>query len=207
MNLSEIKLGDGVTLGDFCPETDPRDWILEPFAQDGYLWATNGKILVRIRIPKDCEYEEIEPGQGSSTPPKMSDIIKIPETDDLEWLPFPMYDGLTKTIDCFYCECPCCKGSDYIDYECPECGQEVERVCHRCDGDGHGGLDPDCETCKGTGKITAPADQIISGFKIAGDLCILISKLSDIEYTPNLTIGKSVFFRFDGGIGLAWLMR
>ncbi len=114
---------------------------------------------------------------------------------------------------CAYCkatgkeigDCERCKGKGTLTCHCIDCGDEHERECPVCDGNGAGTThDGDtCHTCLGTGCVTeVPADGIVRGL-VAGivvDKRRLARMLAVIDKQPAevWSNGSSLNIRWHG---------
>jgi hypothetical protein len=99
------------SLKPFC-STDPARWYLcEPWSWDGFTYATNGHILVRVaRLPDVAEQEG---------PPGIARILEMVTGQDTT--PLPAIDFPTPGVKI----CPDCDN-------CPRCRVD----CDTCDGEG-----------------------------------------------------------------------
>jgi hypothetical protein len=130
--------------------------IAEPFRQGDHVYATNGRIAVRIPLAA-APGAEIAP---ESDKPKMSAIFN----DQGPWQDEPLRLPKVKVQDC-----PRCKGSRIQPAgTCPECdgGGEDESAalceCPHCTGS------HDCEMCGGKGSIPEGPCMDCDGTGVAG---------------------------------------
>jgi hypothetical protein len=101
----------------FCaPSDEPREWIRAPFALDGELWATDGRVLVHC-------YQPAEPGTPEAPESAQKAIREYIMVDKVKGngLALPKLNP-----------CPVCNGS--AELPCPTCGKNGE--CAACFGSG-----------------------------------------------------------------------
>lgn len=150
----------GVDLSPFCGKHDPREWVREPFAQAGWLCATNGTIIVGVK----CELPDT-PSMPSGL--KVAAMLEVAEEAAGPWHPI----AAVKIVDGEVCDdcdgtglgagrnaCRECDGEGIV-----ECNMGHEHDCPDCDGEGEvaGEPDPDagpCESCDGVGREPAACD-------------------------------------------------
>lgn len=147
MNLQDLKK--------FCSTDHTRPTILKPFTQDGFTFATDGRILVRIPA--------IEGGADDGP----EDSIRVIPSDLKNYQPVQLPPNWESIIQpetpCHTCEgtgsigkCRHCQGHGEI--ECETCGHE--EYCRPCQGTGKAssketqGYTEPCEDCDGRGKTT-----------------------------------------------------
>ncbi|MEK9207769.1 MAG: hypothetical protein AAB922_04755 [Patescibacteria group bacterium] len=184
----------------FCDES--REKLAKPFNYDKYTYATNGKILVRVK--KDPQYND---NVGV-------DVLRLPFDHDhiTEWVDMPT---MPAPMDCMACggigtvsECLDCKGEGEITLKSDYGEYEVE--CETCDGDG--GADMVCPLCDGLKKRHLDNESIMyQGYRLCLNLLEKIKTLPNIKlgFVPQLSgnFYPPVRFKFDGGIGLLMPMR
>lgn len=120
----------------FCTTNDPRPYMHKPMRHDGYLYATNGHIAVRIEDDPAIEAEPMPANLQNSVLQKMAT-----DTTDRTWRPVPQVNGAA-TKPCAYCD-----GTGRV-VECPD-----------CDGDGefeHGDHTYECKACDASGWVASP---------------------------------------------------
>jgi len=157
-----------------------KDSVLKeykPFAFNGYTYATNGYILVRIK------------GELSGIQKVADEPIPV---SSLDWSLFEHYDkGLkiqkaqVKAVNKPVYECPECKCEGYINYH-----------------SGYHYYEWECLTCYGDGTVKTTllwklADNI---YLLLYTLELLLDTVGDIECFPS-EIGRLVPFRFSNGDG------
>ena len=93
----------------FCATNDPRSYMHKPMRHDGYLYATNGHIAVRIADDPAIEAGPMPQNLQNGILQKMADY-----TEDRKWQPVPAIDKVSLR-DCAYCNgtgrakmCPVC---------------------------------------------------------------------------------------------------
>jgi hypothetical protein len=190
----------------FCAnKSDPRAYLREPWAHKGYVYATNGHIVVRVPAPDQAE--AIAEHKAAATAEGLFATFPAIEAQPLP--PFTLGE------ECFFCagtgeaysvDCPDCDGEgEFIhgahDYECKECEgggfvdaekiPENKTVCHACYG-------------RGYKAHRAPVGPMGAGFDA--------SYLSWIAALPGVLFAargpaESGRFTFDGGEGLLMPMR
>ena len=112
--------GDIVTLDDlkrFCiSPDDPRLGLLRPWTRDGYTWASNGHIIVRVPVIADIP-------DNTQAPDGLALFNKQPPAT--EWIPVPTVEkpGIE---DCDHCD-----GTGLHECDC-----DNEHTCGYCDGKG-----------------------------------------------------------------------
>ena len=119
----------------FCATNDPRHYLHKPMRHDGFLYATNGHVAVRIADDPAIE--------GGPMPQHLQNGIlqkMVDDTEDRAWQPVPVIDKASLR-DCAYCN-----------------GTGRATTCPVCDGEGefeHFGDWYDCRRCETTGQVAA----------------------------------------------------
>lgn len=195
----------------FC-ESDSLRSLGRPFYRDGYTYASNGHIAVRVS-GKHAEENEAAPNINL---PRLWD-----HADVMEWTDLPTFEPQ-------WASCIRCEGSGKSD-RCEECcgDGEVEfendfntyhMVCKSCDGDGYmsareRNTDKTCSLCNGLGRTSKreciPFSTLTAVNQgLNSDYLLLMQKLLtgiQIEKFPRVLDGgttvPAVRFRFDGGEG------
>jgi hypothetical protein len=195
-----------IDLKRFCAnESDPRAYLREPWAHNGYVYATNGHIVVRIPAPESAGV--VAEHKAAATAEGLFAIF--PAIEGAELPPFTLGEP------CHFCEgsgiayatdCPDCDGEGLFthgahDYDCKEC-------------DGEGFVDADkipenktvCHACYGRGYKAkrVPVGALGGGFDA--------TYLSWIAALPGALFAargpeESGRFTFDGGEGLLMPMK
>lgn len=151
-----------IDLKPFCAEHSCRYRITEPFVRDGWRYATDGAIVVRVPCPGEPD----------------SDGTLLPKPECFEWetlegelKPWPPEvrsdspDGLL----CRACnhtglvpgkeeKCLPCKGEGFV--YCDHCGSETQ--CDECHGDGY--IGQPCNACEGKKVLIKNAVQYVIAF-------------------------------------------
>lgn len=132
MELIEENPALVVSLEPFC--SDEREYLEKPFLQDGYVYATNGRIAVRVK-------HEGLTNARVQTRPNMAEIFKSFVNEGFEPVTFTLPD------------CEICHNKRTV----------IDTKCYTCDGFGRIEHDCDCQyctkdrefcdDCKGTGKV------------------------------------------------------
>jgi hypothetical protein len=173
-----------VNLLEFCEHNAFRRPIAEPFVQDGYLYATDARIA--IRIPTKQSNTEREDGARY---PRMADIftglkpVQSRWHAEEGWLQWP-----TKPL------------------EIPtptDAKQGV--VCPICLGGGEYWTDGDtrrCVYCDGDGYLSLYDNASLGPACFSGMYWRLIARLPNVWYREPKNAGKPLWFRFAGGDGV-----
>jgi hypothetical protein len=175
----------------FC-HNDPELSLAKPWTKDGFTYASNGSILVRVpALPED-------PGGRGVGPNALYDHAgPIPEDG---WIDVP---GLPEPAICLSC-----KGNPGVSSTCPE-----------CDGDGEVELSNvyshytcDCKTCDGSGEVEGCSKCHGSGmakemtFIQIGSRRYKVAVIRMITTLPKAQIAPTneniTWVRFDGGDAL-----
>lgn len=197
MNTLEI-------LRQFCAtENEEREHLRHPMRHDGYLYATNGHIAVRVADDRAVDAAPVPELMLEKMLPAFAAIpgslgVPIPELPEPE--------------ACIRCggtghlhrrECPECRGDGTFrhgrhDYECAECdgdgylrfGAPAGEICPRCDGRGEEPY-----------NATLVGDALIDPRYLR-----LLQTLPQPVLYPNGP-KKPLMCRFDGGVALVMPMR
>ena len=81
----------------FCATTDPRHYLHKPMRHEGYLYAANGHIAVRIADDPAIEAGPMPQNLQNGILQKMAD-----DTEERAWQPVPVIDK-ANLRDCAYC--------------------------------------------------------------------------------------------------------
>lgn len=109
-----------IDLQPFCSVDECRMGLMTPWAFNGWKYATNGRMAVRI--PTDEPNDSNEPYKR----PDASALFKDFNVDGLESFEIPTLDGMIQK------ECRHCEGSGE-----QTCDMGHDHECPDCDGDGH----------------------------------------------------------------------
>lgn len=190
----------------FCATKDPRHYLHKPMRHDGFLYATNGHVAVRIEDDPAIDAGPMPERLQDSLPKLLSD------NEERTWRPFPQIDPSSLRA------CPFCNGSGCAD-ECPACDGEGEFEhwgdwydCKRCDGGGqvaarHDDASAVCGRCNGSGLERNQSIEIDGPF-IAVEYILLIgaeASGAEIGISKN-TLGVQLF-RAPGVIGCVMPMQ
>ncbi len=134
----------------FCSRDETRPSIMHPFRQggDGYVYATDGRILVRAKV--DGYYPE----QGKPKIVGNGFLFDHDEVPPEDWVTVP------GAMAADYCRS--CGGGGRTKYRCEDCGDEHECI--------------PCEKCHGTGLIFDPQAVPVGGAHFAAHYLALISR-------------------------------
>ena len=196
MNANEL-------LSKFVNPNDPRPYIQHPIANDGFLWATNGHMAVRI--PYDGAECTLELCEDLSILPEMKRYFSI-----VPWLG-GKFQPIQETIE---------------ERKCMQCDDKglmpeiVSGTCSDCDGEGnfyHGVHSYECKECNGTGITykatieTVKCDNCsgtgVIHSTIVGGLYFNQDYIDTIKAMPGAVMWTPdkpglCAFRFDGGSGV-----
>lgn len=125
------------TLKKFCYPDNMRPNLMEPFSRDGYTWASDGRIMIRVpEIPGAVGHKK--------APDPWTAWLKKPLE---EYIPAELPQGWQE-MEVEYFECQTCQGTGQV-YICPECEGEGVAKCKCC------GSENDCKTCEGAFFVSA----------------------------------------------------
>ncbi len=164
----------------FCSRDETRSSIMHPFSQGGYVYATDGRILVRLDCGEDYPEQSSPKIEGNGFP---FDHDKINEED---WIPVPRIEPPSAEDICKKC-----RGRGHAIVRCEYCGEE-----HECTW---------CKECKGTGaRIGKYAIPIGHAHFAANYLRLLHEELPGAVIEKNCP--KEDMSRFRCGDVLGYLM-
>lgn len=149
-------------LQDCCAkELDCRYAMHAPFRKGEHVYATDGRIMVRVPI---AEYPDaVTP---DNTPPCEILFTEMEAKGFHAGVPAKAPTGAVPMVGCDWCggtgtvtECRECKGTGIV--ECYACG-EVED-CDECDGTGEtqNGNPQPCANCGSTGQVRGPISGVV----------------------------------------------
>lgn len=193
-----------IDLSKFCWKWEATRYeISKPWSKNGYTYATDSMIFVRLDgvhadpptgiVPKD--FADI-----ALKPKKWSDLPEVPPCKQCGC-------GMPESVVCWDCggkkevDCDLCGGDGtvtceyYHEHDCPDCDCGKVR-CNTCDGEGvlHG--QDRCGEC----PLVDCGDV-----KISSRYARLIAELPNVQWAPLAVQGKDhdgAAFRFDGGVGV-----
>ncbi len=185
-----------IDLMPFCEkDKNCRYPMNEPWVHDGWKYATDARIIVRV--PTD-EPTSIFEGKGNSPPSAFR--LSWPTPDATGWQPWPELRLLVAEGFCRACdglggsgECEPCRGAGLV----PDGYGETE--CDSCDGTGK---KTECPTCKWSGWEIYPCVQRIDVRLIDYEYDAKIRALPHVEFIPSTDRHAGINFRFDGGQGI-----
>lgn len=166
-----------IDLQQFCGADDFRPYLQKPFRRNGYVYATDGRIL--LRVDDDEQYSTVEKVNTERVFEKISAAVFVPAPS----VNIPPKAPISER------ECRDCDGRG-TEHDCPDCGCE----CDTCDGTGRIKDQPEISTS-------------LCGHLFNVDYIRLMFTLPDLEIAPSqaqIVDGHSalpMFFRFAGGVG------
>lgn len=185
----------------FCAKAnESREYMRAPFCLNGWIFATDGHIAVRI--PEDVQFPICTDEKVISLFPRFNNYFE--QFDKFSFFDLPV---LPKADPCMHCG-----GGGKVNYS--------KIACDECDGDGefyYGSHYYSCKHCAGSGEIKHRHQEPISmcekcrgsGFASCqpvkiNDCLFNLAYLKLIEKLPNLQIAtngiKEVLrIKFDGG--------
>ena len=101
-----------INLKPFCAKPGGRYSLDAPFVIGGWLYATDGAVIVRIPATSEPDV-----GLERKVPRKLEAYLPT-VADDATWHAFPKVK-----------ECLPCAGHGFIDVPCPTCGQDTKKMC------------------------------------------------------------------------------
>lgn len=192
----------------FCdPWSDKKNIKYAPFKRDEFIYATNGRIGIRVKI----ENVENIPEDIETRTDSYSDTLKnffANCNDSLSTYSYNFMENYLKLAteeECVGCHgsgkedliCECCEGDGKVDVEveCPHCSDkwEVRVECHKCEGEGtiraNRGHGEPCSCCEGTGKQFSI--KVSDSFKISNTCIMALRTLNDVLL--NMTLQKEQY--------------
>jgi hypothetical protein len=196
-----------VDLQRFCWANDYRKHLRQPWAHKGWMYASNGQILVRVPAPEHAETVFAEKVAESA-------VGMLADIGGREYAPLPAF---TLGAVCEYCKgvgtikqskCPDCDGDGQFDHG------DHSYDCKACDGEGWindtAGEDRECYACDGFGTHSKSIN-FGGGIGYQARYLHLIEDLPGLLFSPGTcvdqTTTKPAHFTFDGGEGLLMPMR
>jgi hypothetical protein len=176
----------------FCSDDATRRAILYPYIRGGDTFATDGRIIIRVRgcVP-DVAVDETAPNAARIVDP-------LPKAGP--WLTIVLPDGAGEDRQCHIClgdkdrECEACKGRGDVKWRFREFA--LTDMCPVCEGAGHG-----CAECDGTGieHDETPVKIGVNHYK-ARYLRLLLALPGPVELCEGSPM-QPARIRFDGGDG------
>lgn len=177
--------------------------LLTPWREGEWLYATDGRIAVRVLAPPDAP----EPDSGRRVP-SIAYLFGPPDWPDGQAFvpPGTTMEWPEKTEECDTCRgtgrggtCHECDGSGRV--TCSACEQEHD--CPDCDGTGkRGDATAPCSDCAGTGReVVRPALYRMNGAIIQSRYADMIRALPGVGVCPCPQDSCRLNFVFDGGHG------
>jgi hypothetical protein len=195
---------DAEQLRAFCDKS--RDKVCAPFTFEGFTYATNGHILVRVpRLPDVPEWEAVNEQAANlfalvDMAKAKAALTEIPDFGEPEREPCKWCKGTGKITTCPECdgEGEVALDSGYHEYECE---------CLTCFGDGKvsGGAEI-CPQCKGVGSLAGVAKIAIGEVLFGSQYLTMIKALPDAKIAPLDPLNGN-YFVFEGGEGMLMPMR
>jgi len=202
-----------INLQRFCAsQYDLRKHLQQPFRRDGFVYATNGHVLVRVSVADGYEADENE-----KAPVRLDEMFKCIDEGGVEWRPLPPLHAVKPCSRCF--------GSGQLRVEdCDSCDGkgEFERdgydyTCQACNGEGFvevgepNGKHVACPECDGRGHEQDQRQNINHNQQLP-EVGVNVGYLSWLAKLPGIVCcpqdnEKPVRFRFDGGHALLMPMR
>lgn len=180
-----------IDLSPFCGASDHKGRydLSSPFVFDGWEYATDGAILVRVSTKKR------NGDQQRKVPPAHEMFACFPKAG---FAPWPAYQPLTRDGDCYVCNgkgriatqtCEFCEGL---------CSFRVGKKVKPCPVCGGG---EQCWNCHGEQRGDLPREQDFDGVRLSVRMVHLIRGLpSPLRFLA--TPGDRVYFTFKGGQGI-----
>jgi RecJ-like exonuclease len=188
----------------FCEICDTRGFD-KPKYFNGFIYATNGKIAIRVR--EDSESENDKNGEFDIVG-AIEKLLK--KESEKEYIPLDI--ELPARVKCDDCkgtgeitQCPKCNGTGTV--ECPTCGHDME--CEHCDGDGYGSPSDEtimCKKCNGTGEKSFPV-AIGKTYFDRKYLALLQSLPGPVEIGIDPDPFETALFRYPEGSGAIMPMK
>jgi len=174
-------------LADFCGQTKS---LSEPFCENGYTYASDGKVIVRlpseeITKNKDCFYD-----MSSLLFEQKGKLVSLPELPKETKATCDICGGCGKMTGCSECEggqweCRKCNSTGYF--------KDGKLICHECNG---------------SGMVVSNFQKTITinGHKLQLGYLRKLSKLPEIKIVAH-PVKYQHYFKFDGGDGILMGVR
>lgn len=191
----------------FCASGDIRHYLNKPMRYDGYIYATNGHIAVRIADDPSIEADPISEQLSKKLPAMLDEDAadrtwhKVPEVDTRAAKRCRTCDGAGRVVDCASCD-----GVGEFEHY----GHEYH--CKECDGMGQIPVQDDsagvqCFDCNGSG-IHLDSSVEFNGVHIAARYIHLIgSEIPCAEIGISNNPNGIQIFRAPGIVGVVMPVR
>lgn len=184
-------------LNRFCGDDEGRYELATPWRHDGYDYATDSRIAVRV----PSSGSEVAVNTDKDRAKAYRSFGPIPSG---EWRWWPMLEPDHDTEPCEACDgtghgkvkCNTCDGTGCCD--CDKCGNEHD--CGHCDGEGEvTDDDTTCPVCNGF--KTQPGPLVIAGRRISGRYWQVVNVIADVEFLDDgMDCNTVLVFRAPGGL-------
>lgn len=158
------------------PEDDNKFTLSKPFIDNGFTYATNGRICARM------------PSSEANTEDKFPNAKAVPQ-----WSSFPLVDAkpFPNKLSIAVKECGNCEGKGFF-WLCPECDGEGEvetesdfgnryvNQCYTCKGFGR--QKDECCECNGEGNVPEKGETVIDGVRFDWRLLLKVFALANVTY-------------------------
>jgi hypothetical protein len=191
--MSTTQTTPAIGLRKFCAESGSRLAIDEPFIQDGWQYATNG--IIAVRIPAAEGEPDTPPNEKQRRRPRMKDVFTPIVAADDKWTAWPHVDPCSTCTATGLVLCEECNGEG----QCNQCKCKSEHECGFCDGEGK----VECDLCCANGSL----EHRFGNAELARKLAYLVSQLPNVQYVPQPEAEGAVRFKFDGGEGIVCSLR
>lgn len=189
--MSNAATKPTIDLTPFCdPDTSSRYALDQPWVVDGWRYATDGRIMVRI--PATGEPDSPKPPDEKKRPKDVASIVESLTGDN--WQPWPaikpcrICDGKGKHLE----DCENCEGTG----TCKSCNCGHKHQCGDCKGERQSLVR--CDECFKSGSL----DDRFGEAELSHHYAHLIACLPSVSYLPTTNTEDGVRFRFDGGEGV-----
>jgi hypothetical protein len=171
-----------IDLQQFCSTEETRYYLTKPLSRDGFTWATNGHILVRVGLRPNI-------GDNEGSLPSTKSMNRILSChDNATFSPFPL---VTWPDDPPAPPCEYCGGAG------------------KCDDDRSSWQ---CDDCDGTGRGVVRVSVLVRGYSFDAKYVRLIAALPNAEFADKACNAwasppEPTPFRFGGGVGAVMSIR
>lgn len=196
----------------FC-EQGSRCGLDKPFSDRGFVYATNGHILIRVSLNKETEI------YANSNPDKALPKIPgdFPGREQINAADVVLPENLSPCIKCedgfsTTAECPECNSAGTVELDSGH--NTYEHKCKTCDGEGEitlAGEPKKCIFCDGTGISLSQPIKVLNCSIQLRYLKMLQNlpacKIFSMEPSKDTFHLNPIGFEFDGGEGMVMPMR